>query len=217
MAADRIKAVIFDMDGVLIDSEIVYLRSMLAFAKERRPEVTEQDLIGVVGRTARDSWEIVERAVANGQTWEELREEYRRWTNVYETTDYRKIFRREVRPVLRTLKEKGYRMAVASSTRLSLVRRVLEENEIISYFDEVVSGNQFRRSKPDPEIYRYTAKKLGVREDECFVIEDSTVGITAAHRAGMTVAALIDDRFGFDRSLADYEIETIGGALKYLS
>ena len=48
------------------------------------------------------------------------------------------------------------------------------------------------------------------------MIEDSTVGITAAHRAGMTVAALIDDRFGFDRSLADYEIETIEGVLEYL-
>ena len=141
--------------------------------------------------------EIVEKAVSNGQTWEELREEYRNSTDVYETTDYRKIFRQEVRPVLKILQENGYLMAVASSTILSLVRRVLEENEIIGYFNTVVSGNQFRQSKPDPEIYHYTAKQLGVREDECFVIEDSTVGITAAHRAGMTVAALIDDRFGF--------------------
>lgn len=216
MAAGRKKAVIFDMDGVLIDSEMVYLRSMLAFARKRRPEITESDLLGVVGRSAKDSWEIVEKAVSNGQTWEELREEYRNSTDVYETTDYRKIFRQEVRTVLKILQEKGYLMAVASSTRLSLVRRVLEENEIIGYFNTVVSGNQFRQSKPDPEIYHYTAKQLGVREDECFVIEDSTVGITAAHRAGMTVAALIDDRFGFDRSLADYEIETIEGVLKYL-
>lgn len=216
MAAGRKKAVIFDMDGVLIDSEMVYLRSMLVFARKRRPEITESDLLGVVGRSAKDSWEIVEKAVSNGQTWEELREEYRNSTDVYETTDYRKIFRQEVRTVLKILQEKGYLMAVASSTRLSLVRRVLEENEIIGYFNTVVSGNQFRQSKPDPEIYHYTAKQLGVREDECFVIEDSTVGITAAHRAGMTVAALIDDRFGFDRSLADYEIETIEGVLEYL-
>ena len=61
MAAGRKKAVIFDMDGVLIDSEMVYLRSMLAFARKRRPEITESDLLGVVGRSAKDSWEIVER------------------------------------------------------------------------------------------------------------------------------------------------------------
>ena len=216
MTAKGIKAVIFDMDGVLIDSEMGYLKSMVKFVNRWRPDITEADLRGVVGRTAKDSWEIVEKTVANGKTWEELREEYRSWTNVYETTDYRKIFRPQARKVLEALKEKGYKMAVASSTRLSLVRRVLEENEIAGYFDTVVSGNQFQRSKPDPEIYHFTAGELGVREEECFVIEDSTVGITAAHRAGMTVAALIDDRFGFDRSLADYEIDTIERVLEYL-
>lgn len=51
---------------------------------------------------------------------------------------------------------------------------------------------------------------MGVRPDECIAIEDSTVGITAAHRAGATVVALKDDRFGFDRSLADGEIESLG-------
>ena len=113
MAAGRKKAVIFDMDGVLIDSEMVYLRSMLAFARKRRPEITESDLLGVVGRSAKDSWEIVEKAVSNGQTWEELREAYRNSTDVYETTDYRKIFRQEVRPVLKILQENGYLMAVS--------------------------------------------------------------------------------------------------------
>ena len=66
-----------------------------------------------------------------------------------------------------------------------------------------------KQSKPDPEIYHYTAGRLGLPENQCLVIEDSTLGITAAYRAGMTVAALIDDRFGFDRSLADYEIQNL--------
>ena len=58
-------------------------------------------------------------------------------------------------------------------------------------------------------MYLYTAEQMGLRPEECLVIEDSTVGITAGHRAGMTVAALIDDRFSFDRSLADYELRTL--------
>ena len=70
----------------------------------------------------------------------------------------------------------------------------------------VVSGESFYRSKPDPEIYSHTAVSLGVGAGECLVVEDSTAGITAAHRAGMQVAALVDDRFGFDRSLADFEV-----------
>ena len=57
---------------------------------------------------------------------------------------------------------------------------------------------------------------LGIREDECFVVEDSTVGIEAAYRAGMSIAGLKDDRFGFDQSKADYHIDSISDILKYL-
>ena len=60
------------------------------------------------------------------------------------------------------------------------------------------------------------AHVLGVEENDCFVVEDSTVGIRAAHDAGMKVAALIDNRFGFDRSLADYQVEKIEDILRYL-
>lgn len=114
------------------------------------------------------------------------------------------------------LKENGYRLAVASATKLPLVIRVLTENGIVDCFDQVVSGNMFERGKPDPEIYFYTAEKLGVKPEECLVIEDSTIGITAASRAGMKIAAVIDDRFGFDRSLADFEIENLGEVLECL-
>ncbi len=123
--------------------------------------------------------------------------------------DYRAIFRSEVTEVLRLLKEKGYLVALASSTQMDIIMRVLNENQIASYFDIIVSGSQFRQSKPNPEIYFYTAGQLGVTPEECLVIEDSTLGITAASRAGMIIAALIDDRFGFDRSLAHYEIRNL--------
>ena len=73
----------------------------------------------------------------------------------------------------------------------------------------MVSGDRFTRSKPDPEMYHYTAGKLGVKEENCFVLEDSTVGIRAAHDAGMEVAALIDDPFGSDPGLAGCPVGTI--------
>lgn len=211
------KAVIFDMDGVIIDSEMTYLEFQVTYARTKNPDVRIEDLYPMVGRTAKDAWMVMERAVHNGQTWEEIRNEYREHWNVYDTVDYRKIFRPEMTGVLKQLKKDGYKLAVASSTGLPLVERVLSENEIRTYFDIVVSGSMFKKSKPDPEIYLYTADQLGVEPEECFVLEDSTVGITAAYRAGMTVAALIDNRFGFDRSLADYEVEKIGDILELLN
>lgn len=205
-----IKAVIFDMDGVLIDSEIVYLKGDLEFARTKNPRIQLEDLFGMVGSSREDAWSCMARAVNNGQTWKELRDEYRSSTDIFKEMDYRQIFRREVPGILDELTSMGLRLAVASSTQLDLVERVLRENEIDAYFELVVSGAQFKRSKPDPEIYHYTAGRLGLPESQCLVIEDSTFGVTAASRAGMKIAALIDDRFHFDQSLADYRMENLG-------
>ncbi len=191
------------MDGVIIDSEGIYLKDQLEFARKKNPDVTIDQLFGMVGATKKDAWEVFARAVNNGQSWEELRDEYRK-NNLYSKIDYTKIYRPEVTEVLKNLKSKGYKLAVASSTQLDLVEHVLQVNGIRDYFKIVVSGNQFTRSKPDPEIYCFTADKLGVKAENCLVVEDSTIGITAAKRAGMKIAAVIDNRYGFDQSQADY-------------
>lgn len=203
-----IKAVIFDMDGIIIDSEMEYLMKNLEFARTKNPNVTLDQLFGMVGSSREDAWSCMAKAVSNGQSWQELRDEFRK-RDVYSEMDYRKIYRPQITGILKALRQSGYHLALASSTHMPIILRVLDENEIRDYFDVIVSGSQFKRSKPDPEIYHYTADQLGLAESECFVIEDSTFGVTAAHRAGMKVAALIDSRFQFDQSLADYHIESL--------
>ena len=207
-----IKAVIFDMDGVIIDSEGKYLEYIYEFAREKRRDIQIEELYGTVGATKRDCWEIVEKAVANGQSWEELRREYHErgiWKRAFEEVDYQAIFRPEVLTVMDWIRERGFKLAVASSTNIEQVTKILTMNHVAERLELMVSGGMFKRSKPDPEIYFYTAEKLGVKPEECLVIEDSTVGITAAHSAGMHVAALIDRRFNFDRSLADFELGSL--------
>ena len=173
-----IKAVIFDMDGVIIDSEGIYLNYLYEYAKTKNPEVTLESLHGTVGTTKQDCWMVVEKAIHNGQTWQELHDE-------------------------------GFRLAVASATNIEQVERILKENGVASRLERMISASTFKRSKPDPAVYLYTAEQMGLQPEECLVIEDSTVGITAGHCAGMTVAALIDNRFSFDRSLADYELNSL--------
>lgn len=199
-----IKAVIFDMDGVIIDSELEYLKKDLEFARSKNPAVKLEDLFGMVGSSREDSWSCLARAIDNGQTWQELRDEFRSSRDVYSEMDYQRIFRPEITGLLEWIRERGLVLALASSTQMPIIQRVLTENHIDHYFKIVVSGAQFKRSKPDPEIYHYTAARLGLPESECLVIEDSTFGVTAAHRAGMKIAALIDERFQFDQSLADF-------------
>lgn len=197
------------MDGIIIDSELEYLKMDLEFARVKNPSVTIEDLFGMVGSSRQDAWECMVRAIHNGQTWEELRDEFKDSRDVYAEMDYRRIFRREIPELLDFVQSHSLKLAIASSTQMPIIQRVISENEIAHYFEVVVSGSQFKRSKPDPEIYHYTADQLGVSASECLVIEDSTFGVTAAHRAGMIVAALIDPRFNFDQSLADYQIKNL--------
>ena len=198
-----IRAVIFDMDGVLVDSEMLYLNLRYQFAKGKNPEVTLEELYPTVGRSSEGSWGIVAKAVDNGMTWQELLAEYKEKVVVtYPSMDFTEVFRKEAPDVLRKL-------ALASSNGLAIVEKILRDNGIRDFFEVVVSGESFRKSKPDPEIYIHTAAVLGIDTKDCLVAEDSTAGITAAHLAGMQVAAVIDDRFGFDRSLADFEVEKI--------
>lgn len=207
-----IKAVIFDMDGVIIDSEGAYLEYIYAFAREKKQDIQIEELYGTVGATKKDCWEIVEKAVGNGQSWEQLRREYHErgiWKRAFEEVDYRAIFRPEILEVMDELQNMGLKLAVASSTGLEQVKRILSMNHVWEKLELAVSGEMFKRSKPDPEIYLHTAEKLGVDPSQCLAVEDSTVGITAGKAAEMKVAALIDNRFGFDRSLADREISSL--------
>ena len=204
-----IKAVIFDMDGIIIDSELEYLKMELEFARTKNPQMQLEDLFGMVGSSREDAWSCMARAVHNGQTWQQLRDEFRASVDVYAQMDYRRIFRKEIPGILDRLQEMGLRLALASSTGLPIIHRVLTENNIRHYFEEIVSGAQFKRSKPDPEIYHYTAEKLNLPENQCLAVEDSTFGVTAAYRAGMHIAALYDSRFHFDQSLADFQIKQL--------
>lgn len=200
------KAVIFDLDGTLIDSELFYLNLLLEFLKEKGMVLSFEEACKTVGAHNSPIWENVARAHSESISGKALRQEYkdefeRKFRN--RELDYSQMQFADVLPVLEKLRADGVRMAIASSSSDKIIRRVVEQQNWERFFPVLVSGDNFRKSKPDPEIYRYTMKQLGTAPEETLVVEDSTYGIEAGKAAGVMVAARRDLRFGFHQEKAD--------------
>ncbi len=211
-----IRAVIFDMDGVLIDSEYVYLSNTCRGLRKKRPWIREQDLYPSVGmdsvRTRELMFRIAGEPLDNREFDRELEEIYKLSDHV----SYPDMLYPEVEKVLKALRKHGYKTALASSSRMAVIRKVLEQCGLQELFDYVVSGEQFRESKPNPEIYLTVMAAIGCRPEECLVVEDSTYGVKAGLGAGARVAARKDLRFPFDQSGAAYHIDTLEDVLEII-
>lgn len=201
------KAIIFDMDGVLVDTENAYLNMFRDFLRAHGKPVREDILLKIVGADSKKTWKYM------GKLWgEEDTEKIRQlFHSEYPdgTLDYREYLFPGVPQMLRTLKQKNYLLALASSSKKKDIRRMLKENELGSYFTVVVSGEEYKESKPDPEIYNDVKRQLGLNSEECLVVEDSTYGIRAAKAAGLEVIAVDDPRFSFAQSEADGWIKKV--------
>lgn len=214
----RVKAVIFDMDGVIVDTEPYNMERVYQYVYSLNPKAERKQLYQNVGRVKEDVWTRIASVIGLGRGWQETMMDYRQnWVPVHQfEIPYKKIFRKDTITILDWARKQGMKTAVASSTAYDKVKEILSEVGVISHLDLILSGEFFEKSKPDPAIYLKTAEMLGLEPQECVAIEDSTVGITAAHRAGLHVIALKDDRFGFDRSLADAEIDHLIEVMKYI-
>lgn len=201
------KAVIFDMDGVIVFSESHYRQRRKLFFAQHDIPLTDEFQKKLVGSNSRDMFELLIEDVEK-RKW--LIEQYAEFRANY-PIDYREIFNAEIVPTLEALANQGIRMAVASSSSLENIQMILTENQILSYFELLVSGDKFQRSKPNPEIYQYTVKKLSLTPDDCLVVEDSSIGISAAVNADLEVLALNNDD-----PAATVSIQSVGEVLKYI-
>lgn len=178
---------IFDMDGVIIDSEPIYMEFDTHFFENLGVKIPDELKNDFPGNSIRQIIKLVEKNIGLPYSYDETLELYNTYNLKYFKLDYNKIFNKDIIPLLKEFKKNNCKIAIASSSSKEKIETMLEECNIRDYFNLYVSGNDFKESKPNPEIYIYTANKLKTNIDKCIVFEDSIKGITAAKRAGMKI------------------------------
>lgn len=203
-----LQAIIFDMDGVIVDTEFLEYDLQAQFIesiKEHDRTLISLESAEVVGKGLSEIPEIVKKLSGSSLPLEEIKQRYFEFfKQLFSTADYRSIFRADIVKIIEFAKQNQIKLAVASSSRLEHIQNILTECGIIRDFDFIVSGEQFERSKPDPTIYRYTLEKLGVQAESAVAIEDSFFGIQAAQAANIPVIAYEEKRMHIDQSHAEH-------------
>ena len=206
---NNIKAVIFDLDGVLIDSEVCYISKLWHFVKEEfGKSVPKEALLPIVGASGMAHFLAVKDYLPPDWGREEYLVGYRAYL-ARNPISYPELCFPDVPATLAWLKEKGYRMALATSSPRDKVEQSIGECGLTDYFAAMLTRDDVENCKPDPEIYLYTLSRLGLPKEDCLVVEDSVYGIQAAKAAGLKVVAVRDQRFSFDQSAADRLIDRV--------
>ena len=193
------KAVIFDMDGVIFDSERLYIECCTEVADELGMDGIVEVCYRCIGVTAETTRQILLEAYRDPALVDRFRE---KTVSMYlEKYDAGLLaVKPGVKELLQFLKDRGCRTAIASSTRTDVVKKELSEAGLLGFFERVVGGDRVSRSKPNPDIFLKAAEELGAEPEHCLVIEDSFNGIRAAKAAGMT-AVMVPDLLQPDREM----------------
>lgn len=184
-----IKAVIFDMDGVLVDSEPFHTEIEKCLFLLNHISLSDEEHRQYSGTASDVMWRKIAERHTLPLPVEELIEQNRAESFRY----FSELAEIPVMPglvdLLEKLQTKNYPLAVASSSFPEIIDLILEKTGLQKYFQVVVSSHEAGKSKPEPDVFLLTAKKLGVKPEDCLVVEDSANGIKAAHAAKMNCVA----------------------------
>lgn len=180
----KYKAVVFDMDGVIFDSERLVLECWKEAAERYGIKDIDKVFYKCIGTNRAQTKEITMNYYGPDFAYEEFRKEA---SILYHSRydDGRLPMKPGVVELLEFLREHGFAVAVASSTRYEVVHQEISDAGILPYFESLTCGDMVTVSKPNPEIFIKACEALSVAPEEAIAIEDSFNGIRAAHRAGM--------------------------------
>lgn len=200
-----LKAVIFDMDGVLIDSEKFWAQAELDVFSSYGVQVTED----LAAQTRYMTTQEVTEFWYERFPWENFDSsdlEHKVVTRVIEMIQNQDCTMSGVETFIKNLKSKAYKIGLATNAPLRVAHVVLEKLQVRDLFDTIHSSEFETQGKPHPAVYLTSAKNLGVSPEHCIAIEDSRSGLKAAKEAGMQTIIFTNNDESIDSNLADFKI-----------
>ncbi len=178
-----IRAILFDMDGLVLDTEKLYTRFWQEAAKAFGYPMTKEQALGMRSLNRGAGLAKMQSYFGASVEYDDIRGKRIELMDAFVEKEGVAL-KPGIHELLEYLKKKGYKTAIATSSPLERTLLYLGSVGLEKSFDEMVSGYMVEKGKPEPDIYLYAAEKLGVKPSECMVLEDSPAGILAAHRAG---------------------------------
>lgn len=188
MSENKLEAVLWDMDGVIADTGAYHLQAWQVVFSERGLNYSDEEFRRNFGQR-NDT--IIKKVTGGSLPQSEVEAIATKKEEVY-----RQKIARNIMPLpgavklMKSLKERGIKMAIASSAPLENVMLILRGLDIADYFQVIVWGREVTEGKPSPQVFLLAAKRLKVEPASCLVIEDAVAGVTAAKRAGMKCVAV---------------------------
>jgi len=203
----RAKAVIWDMDGVIADTAPYHLKAWQEVFQKRGVNFTEEDF--------RRSFGQRNDTIINNTLGREASPAETEAISVAKEKNFRQRIRHNIKPLpgviklIDSLKEHGFRMALASSAPVENIQLLTIGLGINNYFQSVISDDDVTEGKPDPQVFLLAAQELGVDPENCIVIEDAVAGVIAAKRAGMCCLAITNTHPRDSLTEADLVVDTL--------
>ncbi len=210
-----LKAVVFDMDGLMLDTERLFRQAYQQAAMENGYDLPDELYARMIGHRADSSHRILREGLGETAPCDDIIEGARR--HYYQLIERGGIpLRPGLIELLDYLEQESLPRAVATSTHYELACIKLQAVGLLPRFSGVVSGDQVKHGKPAPDIYLEAARLLGVEPSETLALEDSPAGLASAHRAGM-IAFLIPDLMAPDEKTTQMASAVLPGLLEVKS
>ena len=198
----EIRAVLFDMDGLMVDTESLSTEAFINSAKAQGYNMTKEETLKVLGFTKANIYQFwIDYFQGTNVDGKKLVDDHYEYIeNVLYTVGPEKM--PYVEELLKYLRENNYKIAVASSSDTADIKNNLEKTKLEKYIDEIASGAEVENGKPAPDVFLLAAERLDVDPKDCLILEDSKAGIKAGKASGAMVF-MVPDMFTVDKECED--------------